>query len=143
MAAAGVVCLQEFGQYEDWRIRKNMEVITADISQLPEAKRRDGSMPFDAYTLYYVGQALYQVSGDDWRTHYPKLRDYLVASQLRDERNPTNHGSWYDRGARGGGRVGGKPGQLYATSVACFILAIPNRYLPILQEGKIESLRQN
>jgi hypothetical protein len=25
--------------------------------------------------------------------------------------------------------------------VACFILAIPNRYLPILQEGKIEGLR--
>src|SRR4029078_7175597 len=27
MAAAGVVCLQEFGQYDDWRISKNMEVI--------------------------------------------------------------------------------------------------------------------
>jgi hypothetical protein len=26
--------------------------------------------------------------------------------------------------------------------VACFILAIPNRYLPILQEGRIESLRK-
>jgi hypothetical protein len=38
--------------------------------------------------------------------------------------------------------VGGKPGELYGTSVACFILAIPNRFLPILQEGKIESLRQ-
>ena len=27
MAAAGVVCLQEFGQYNDWRIAKNMEMI--------------------------------------------------------------------------------------------------------------------
>jgi len=27
--------------------------------------------------------------------------------------------------------------------VACFILAIPNRYLPILQEGKIESLKKS
>ena len=27
MAAAGVVCLQEFGQYDDWRIPKNMEII--------------------------------------------------------------------------------------------------------------------
>jgi len=34
-----------------------------------------------------------------------------------------------------------RPGDLYATSVACFILAIPNRYLPILQEGKIESFK--
>ena len=43
--------------------------------------------------------------------------------------------------AQGGGRVSGKPGEMYATAVGCFILAIPNRYLPILQEGKIESLR--
>ena len=32
--------------------------------------------------------------------------------------------------------------RLYGTAVACFILAIPNRYLPILQEGKIESFRK-
>jgi hypothetical protein len=38
--------------------------------------------------------------------------------------------------------VGGKDGERYATSVACFVLAIPNRYLPILQEGRIESLRK-
>ena len=42
------------------------------------------------------------------------------------------NGLWHGR------RVGGKPGDLYGTSVGCFILAMPNRYLPILQEGKIE-----
>jgi hypothetical protein len=30
----------------------------------------------------------------------------------------------------------------WLTSVSCFVLAIPNRYLPILQEGKIDSLRK-
>jgi len=142
MAAAGVVCLQEFGQYDDWRIEKNMVVIAESIQRLPKAKGRDGSMPFDAYTLYYVGQALYQVGGEHWANQYPKMRDYLVASQQVNASSPVEHGVWSDRGAGGGGRVGGKPGQLYGTSVACFILAIPNRYLPILQEGKIESLRQ-
>ena len=39
------------------------------------------------------------------------------------------------------GHVSGRPGELYMTSVACFVLAIPNRYLPILQEGKIGSLQ--
>ena len=34
----------------------------------------------------------------------------------------------------------GKEAQLYGTSIGCFTLAIPNRYLPILQEGRIESL---
>jgi hypothetical protein len=60
---------------------------------------------------------------------------------VNDPKSPQSHGAWRDHGARGGGRVGGKEGELYATSVACFVLAIPNRYLPILQEGKIESFR--
>jgi len=141
MAAAGVVCLQEFGQYDDWRIAKNMEVITATIGDLPKPTARDGKMPFDAYTMYYVGQALYQVGYTHWRNNYPRLRDYLVVSQVIDEQRADIHGSWQDDGARGGRRVGGKPGYLYGTSVACFILAIPNRYLPILQDGKIESLK--
>jgi hypothetical protein len=142
MAAAGVVCLQEFGQYDDWRIGKNMEVITAAIQEVPRPRNRDGSMPFDAYTLYYVGQALYQVNGDHWTANYPRLRDYLVASQVQDANNAQQIGMWRDHGARGGGRVGGKEGELYGTSVACFVLAIPNRYLPILQEGKIESFKK-
>src|SRR5262245_52523358 len=142
MAAAGVVCLQEFGQYDDWRIPKNMEVIQAAILETPRARTRDGSMPFDAYTLYYVGQALYQVGGDHWKNNYPRLRDYLVDSQVTDPANPQSHGAWRDHGSRGGGRVGGKDGELYATSVACFILAIPNRYLPILQEGRIEGFKK-
>jgi hypothetical protein len=81
------------------------------------------------------------VNGDPWKENYPKLRDFLVESQIRQPKSPDIHGAWRDNGARGGGRVGGREGELYATSVACFILAIPNRYLPILQEGKIESLK--
>ena len=141
MAAAGVVCLQEFGQYDDWRIEKNMAVISAaveDVGRFRQREIRNGSMPFDAYTLYYVGQALYQVGGEYWNKSYPVLRDYLVNSQIVSD----GAGRWDDRGGRGGGRVGGKPGTLYATAVACFILAIPNRFLPILQEGKIEGFRE-
>ena len=141
MAAAGVVCLQEFGQYDDWRITKNMDVISASIRTVPKPNERNGMMPYDAYTLYYVGQALYQVGGEHWNEDYPKLRDYLVSSQVVDQANPATNGVWRDSGAIGGGRIGGKDGELYATSVACFILAIPNRYLPILQEGKIESFK--
>ena len=44
MAAAGVVCLQEFAQYDDWRIEKNMAVVSAAIHeklQPGEAGRRE------------------------------------------------------------------------------------------------------
>ena len=136
MAAAGVVCLQEFGKYDDWRIGKNMDVILAAIKELPEA-RRNGTLPLDAYTLYYVGQALYQTGGPAWDEHYATLRDYLVLSQMLAPGDASVHGSWRDNGANGGGKVGGKPGDLFGTAVACFILAMPNRYLPILQQGHV------
>jgi hypothetical protein len=42
-------------------------------------------------------------------------------------------GSW------DGGRVSGVPGKLFGTSVGVFVLSIPNRYLPILQEGEFTS----
>ena len=136
MAACGVVCLQEFGQYDDWRIQKNLDYLAKEIAKLNPVKG-NGEVPFDAYTLYYVGQALYQAGGRNWKTNYPVIRDYLVASQVRKSENPTEDGSWRDTRW-----VHGKPGQLYGTAVGCFILAIPNRYLPILQEGKIEGLRE-
>jgi hypothetical protein len=136
MAAAGVVCMQEFGQYDDWRIPKSMVRIKRDIDRIRKPTR-NGRMPFDAYTMYYVGQALYQVGGEDWRKHYPQLRDYLVNSQVQKAGDARTDGHWI-----ASGHVSGKPGQLYGTAVSCFILAMPNRYLPILQEGKIESLKR-
>jgi len=135
MAAAGVVCLQEFGQYDDWRIGKSMEVVTAAIGKVQSPPPGSGQMPFDAYTLNYVGQSLYQVGGDTWRAHYPKLRDCLVTAQMQDPKNPANDGKWLP-----GAHVGQKPGDLYGTAVAVFVLAIPNRYLPILQEGRIDEM---
>jgi hypothetical protein len=139
MSACGVVCLQEFGQYDDWRIGKNMEVISKEVEKLRAFKppRESPQLPLDAYTLYYVGQAVYQVGGDSWRTLYPTLRDAVVAGQGRAG-DSANAGMWTE-GPKG--RVGGREGNLYATSVACFVLAMPNRYLPILQEGRIEGLR--
>ena len=137
MAAAGVVCLQEFGQYDDWRIQKNVDVIVRNVDQLHNPGANSCTLPWDAYTLYYVGQALYQVGGDPWKKCYPKLRDHLVAGQYRESKDLARDGQWH-----AGGHVGGPPGELYGTAVGCFILAMPNRYLPILQEGKIDSLRQ-
>jgi hypothetical protein len=132
MAACGVVCLQEFGQYDDWRIAKNVDVISQAIAGIKPA-RSNGEAPFDAYTTYYVGQAIYQVGGPTWSKLYPPLRDSLIASQQKSN-DPLADGSWSDNR-----RVGGQEGRLYATSVACFVLAIPNRYLPILQRAEADA----
>jgi hypothetical protein len=132
MAAAGVVCLQEFGQYDDWRIPKSMEPVAAALAAVKPQHAHSGQMPFDAYTLNYVGQSLYQVGGPGWKRHYPALRDALVGAQMIDPKNPAADGKW-----AAGAHVSGKPGDLYGTAVAVFVLTIPNRYLPILQEGRL------
>jgi hypothetical protein len=136
MAACGAVCLQEFGQYADFRIHRSMDAVIADIKK--EMKTRPGYIPFDAYTMYYVAQGLYQVGGERWRDNYPLIRDAIVKSQTKDERGRgEGNGSWNTD------RVGGKPGQLFGTAVAVFALSIPNRYLPILQEGKSDPKNQD
>lgn len=135
MAAAGALCLQEFGRYGDFRIYRSMDGVCDDIKR--RMKVRAGHVPFDAYTLYYTSQALYQVGARRWWENYRPLRDAVVRSQNRcksSEPEPQRtqlHGSW-DAGAR----VGGKDGRLFGTAVAVFTLNIPNRYLPILQQGQ-------
>ena len=135
MFACGVVCLQEFGEYDDWRIEKNVQAIVEKVAGV-QGGAHDGRLPFDAYTIYYVGQALYQAGGKPWADCYPRLRDALIAAQHLDANNPQQDGWWTDTQY-----VSGKAGQLYGTAVGCFILSIPNRYLPILQEGKIDSFK--
>jgi hypothetical protein len=139
MAACGVVCLQEFGQYDDWRIPKTMEGLRKQVMTLSVKGNGDGQLPqnLDPYTLYYVSQAIYQVGGEDWRQLYPPLRETLLEIQFRRPGDPDD-GHWTSHRW-----LHGKPAKLYATAVACFTLSIPNRYLPILQEGRIEGLTES
>ena len=125
MSAAGAVCLQEFGKYDDFRIYRSMDAVVSDIrNRMPVRK---GQLPFDSYTLYYVTQALFQVGGKRWRENYPLIRNALIKGQVRTADGKGTDGSW------SGGRVGAKPGLLFGTAVGVFSLSIPYRYLPILQ----------
>ncbi len=60
---------------------------------------------------------MYQAGGQYWEKWWPAIRKELVGKQGSD-------GSW------GGG---GGAAKSYGTGMACIILAIPYRYLPILQ----------
>lgn len=133
MAAAGAVCLQEYGKYSDFRIYRSMQGVLADIADPNRMKPNKGSVPFDAYTMYYVSQALYQVGGRTWQDGYPRIRKALVDTQTGHQGGT---GGGATQGSWAGGRVGGVPGLMFGTAVAVFTLNIPNRYLPILQQGK-------
>ena len=129
MGAAGAVCMQEFAQYDDFRIQRSMDHVADHLAEELN-KRGRGTLPVDAYAMTYLCQALYQTGGERWRTQYPLIRDAIVANQ-NAQAGEDNYGSW---GA--GGHVGGKQGELYGTAIGVFALSIPNRYLPILQEGE-------
>jgi len=153
MTAIGVVCLQEFGQYDDPRlppaglylrhmVKVGEEFFNKRMFHARKLKKEDkppvpsNHVPFDAYTLYYLSQALYQRGGDDWRIGFTVLRDVLVNRQRIEPRNPTVHGAWESNTWW----MREKGSMFYGTAIACFVLAMPNRYLPILQEGRVESL---
>ncbi|MBI5724678.1 MAG: squalene--hopene cyclase [Planctomycetes bacterium] len=135
MASAGAVCLQEFGQYDDFRIIRSLYEATKDAEQTMKEKMAASkdSLPLDPYTLYYLTQALYQVGGKYWRQYYPIIRDNVARTQIRGGRNRSEqNGSWQ-----------ANYGNPYATAVAVFVLTIPNRFLPILQEAPADSLAKS
>ena len=121
MAAAGVVCLQEFGQYGDWRIAKNMDVISEAIhdEKFDTAGQR-GRSPFDAYTLYYVAQALYQVGGEPWKAWNTAMEPAIIDHQRKDG---DQRGSWDPVGA-----WGGEGGRIYSTAMGVLSLEVYYRY---------------
>ncbi len=59
---------------------------------------------------------MFQAGGKYWKSYYPRIRDEIVRTQQAD-------GSWRQ----------GSGGQHYGTAMACIILQVPFRYLPVLQ----------
>ena len=128
MAAAGVVCFQEFGLRDDWRVKKSMRVVEEGVR---DRARPGGRLPLDAFTIYYVSQALFEAGGKTCKESNAILREYLLRSQIRQAGHEAD-GAWRQPAVH----ILGKPGQLYMTSVGCIALAMPKRHLPILHNGR-------
>ncbi|MEI8213000.1 MAG: prenyltransferase/squalene oxidase repeat-containing protein [Planctomycetota bacterium] len=88
---------------------------------------KQGPSHTDVYYNYYATQALFQTGGMFWKNWNYKMRDFLIRTQV-----PDGHlkGSWYfdgDPSNKAGGR-------LYTTCMACLILEVYYRYLPVYRE---------
>lgn len=122
MSACGAVCLQEFGEYDDFRILRSLDYAINAYKQYTKPVPKH--MPIEAYAMFYFCQGLYQVGDPRWRNVYPSVRDMIIQTQDTD-------GSWRS------GRVHEELSyKLFGTSVGVFALSIVNRYLPILQRGQ-------
>lgn len=109
--AAGVCSLYYAGEYEDEAITKGLDYLHRTLGQALGS----GAAHHFHYGHYYAVQAMFQAGGKYWEDYYPKVRDHIIRTQKAD-------GSW-----RGFGQTA------YASSMCCFILQVPYRYLPVLQ----------
>ncbi len=72
---------------------------------------------FYFYGHYYACQAMYIAGGKWWQQYFPLVRDHLLRNQEAD-------GSWEVQGV----------GRNFGTAVACVILQVPCRFLPVLDQ---------
>lgn len=111
-SAAGVACLFYAGIYDGEEIKKGVKYLMNNLPGKP-----GGSAEYHYYYgNYYAVQAMFLAGGDAWAAYWPAICKELLAKQQAD-------GSWQ-----------GEAGTAYATSMACIILQVPNRLLPILQK---------
>lgn len=84
---------------------------------------QQGPSKNNMYYNYYATQVMRHYGGEDWNKWNKAMRDYLIAQQSKDG---NTQGSWYfdHQWSKRGGR-------LYDTSLACMILEVYYRHLPI------------
>ncbi len=114
LTAAGVTILYGAGVYNDPLISRGLDYMSAEVRRF---NNRWAGHYFFFYGNYYAVQAFFFAGGRRWKQYFDG-----VQRLLRGMQEP--NGSWScDIG----------PGSNFGTAVATLILAIPYRYLPIIQ----------
>ena len=85
----------------------------------------------DMYYNYYATQVMRHIDGPMWKKWNEEMRDYLVGTQATKGHEA---GSWFFSGGHGTDRGG----RLYCTAMACMILEVYYRHLPIYQKQSTE-----
>ncbi len=121
LTAAGVAVMYnagEFNQETNEIVRKCLAILDRTL------KGESGIRMFGghgSYGHFYMSQAAFLAGPRYWNAYFPRIRRHLVETQAGD-------GSW------GSQTWGGQIGPYFDTAVACFILEMPYRFLPILQK---------
>ncbi|MFN7732981.1 MAG: prenyltransferase/squalene oxidase repeat-containing protein [Pirellula sp.] len=117
MTAIGVLMQIFRGQSKDARsIERGIEYLA-----------REGPSNTDLYYNYYATQAMFHMGGAHWKKWNYNMRDYLIGTQVQ---NGHAKGSWYFDGDPSNKAAG----RFYTTCMACLILEVYYRYLPVYSE---------
>ena len=113
ISAAAITCLYSVGEYESPLAEDCLKYVWDHLKASDMGWSMSGH---SFYGHYYAAQSFYQAGDDYWATYFPAIRDHLLSMQNRD-------GSWSGDGI----------GPVYGTALACTILQLPYKYLPIYQ----------
>ena len=123
LAAAAISSLNAVGAYHSPTVEKGLNFMRRYVPQPGRQNahqvRDERYTQFWFYGQLYAAQAMFQSGGSDWELWWPAIRDTLLREQAAD-------GSWGHSSAEA------RYGYAYPTAVACIILQIPDRLLPIL-----------
>ena len=112
MTAAAVCCLYSAGEYESPLADSCMKYVMQQFKSSSGEFQSGHSF----YLNLYASLAFYQAGDEYWDAYFPKARDGLLKQQQSD-------GSWNGDGV----------GPVFGTALACILLQIPYKYLPIYQ----------
>jgi hypothetical protein len=114
ISAAAIATLYNAGEYDSKLADDTMAYVWDNF----KGQVGDWSSSFGHgfYAHLYASQAFYQAGDEYWDHYYPRVRDSLVSRQAGD-------GSWMGDGI----------GNTFGTAIACTILQLPYKFLPIHQ----------
>lgn len=113
ITCAGLAVMLAAGLYDDPMVEAALRYARDNVPLA--APSREGGTHF-FYSHLYLSQVMYFRGGEEWRTYFAGVRDWLLGAQNED-------GSW----------PGDFIGRTYGTSVALLILQLPYNHLPVLQ----------
>lgn len=116
LTAAGVAVMYNAGEFN----KETTEILRKSLGLLKTSLKKGGAAGLHtghySYTHLYMVQAAFLAGPEYWNLYFPQIRKHLIETQ-------NQNGSWQ-----------GNIGPAFDTAVACFILQIPYRYLPIMQK---------
>lgn len=129
MTAEALLCRQYLG----WRgksanLRQGAALVFKDLMTSGER---------NIYYWYYATQLLHNLGGTPWEQWNARIRDGLVANQVKD--GSCARGSW-DPSAPQSDRWGNEAGRHFQTCLSLLTLEVYYRYLPLYRERDEEPL---
>jgi hypothetical protein len=120
--AIGILCQQFLGNGADERVKKSLDGLNTQKVDWEKSQA-----PWLMYVWYYANQAMFQAGGTYWRDWNISMSDSLLKNQSPD-------GHW-DAPPRSTEEVKyGENGRAYTTTMACLMLEVYYRYLPLYQQ---------